>query len=509
MPPCAQRCAVFSKPIPCRSGQSRWILAHRFHRIEQFLLEFSSTVEVTMRRILLLAVLVSVFSSQGRAQQVTGLQGWDIFLDPGHSRKENMGVYGYSEAEKNLRVALNLRDFLLTLTDIDTVYMSRTNDQQYVTLSQRTDLANRLGASWYHSIHSDASAPQYNSTLLLWGQYRDGREKVPNGGRAMSDIMVDLLTRGMRIPTRGSIGDCSFYGCTFYGPYLHVNRETTMPSELSEAGMHTNPRQNQLNMNAEWKRLEAKTFFWSILKFHRLPRPFAGTCAGIIYDAESRVPINGAHVRLGNREYVTDTFESLFHKYTGDPDKLHNGFYYFENLPDSTLTMTVRAPGYYPDTLTVSVVDTFFTFQDVGLVSSIPPRVISSVPDSGEQRFPGWENLIIRFSRKMNAASVETSLALTPQAELRFTWQNENRVLVVQTDTLALETDYQLVIRATARDQYGHLLDGNGDGVAGDEFVLPFRTGPADLAAPKITELFPAPNSHGVELRPLVNIAYD
>ena len=136
--------------------------------------------------------------------QVTGLQGWDIFVDPGHSRNENMPPFswGMSEAKRNVRVALQLRDILLTETDIDTVYLSRTNDIQQVSLYQRTNLANSLNAQWYHSIHSDASgSPSANSTLLLWGQYQNGVEKIPNGGKAMSDIMIDHLTNGMRTYT--------------------------------------------------------------------------------------------------------------------------------------------------------------------------------------------------------------------------------------------------------------------------------------------------------------------
>ena len=130
-------------------------------------------------------------------QQITGLAGWNIFLDPGHSQKENMGIYNYSEAEKNLRVALNLKQMLLDLTDIDTVYMCRTNDQVQVSLSQRTDLANALGAAHYHSIHSDATTmgSSVNSTLSMWGQMGiNGPEKTPVGGKKMSDIMIGLLT---------------------------------------------------------------------------------------------------------------------------------------------------------------------------------------------------------------------------------------------------------------------------------------------------------------------------
>ncbi|MBK8662363.1 MAG: N-acetylmuramoyl-L-alanine amidase [Ignavibacteriales bacterium] len=212
-------------------------------------------------------------------------------------------------------------------TDIDTVYMTRSDSLVIVGLSQRSDYANSIGAAWFHSIHSDAGAASSNTTLLLWGQYANGLEKVPNGGKAMSDIMIGNLTKGMRTSTsRGSIGDCSFYGCTSGGPYLSVNRLTNMPSELSEAGFHTNPMQNTLNMNYEYKRLEAKTFFWSIIKFKGANRPYPGIMAGKITDSESGQQINGATVTVDGRTYTTDTYQSLFHNYTTDSTLLRNGF---------------------------------------------------------------------------------------------------------------------------------------------------------------------------------------
>lgn len=141
---------------------------------------------VSLLAFLIMAILYS-FSIDSYSQQVTGLAGWNIYLDPGHSQKENMGVYGYSEAEKNLRVGLSLRQMLLDWTDIDTVYICRSDDLAQVSLTQRTDQANSLGAAHYHSIHSNAtSSPTTtsNSTLLLWGQLGiGGPEKVPNGGK--------------------------------------------------------------------------------------------------------------------------------------------------------------------------------------------------------------------------------------------------------------------------------------------------------------------------------------
>lgn len=453
--------------------------------------------------------------SQHMYAQITGLSGWDIYLDPGHSQKENMGIYGYSEAEKNLRVALALRDLLMTKTDIDTVYVSRTNDQQQVSLSQRTDHANSVSASWFHSIHSDAGPPQYNSTLLLWGQYYNGNEKEPEGGKAMSDIMVDLLTRGMRTTTRGSIGDCSFYSYTgacspsWRGPYLHVNRRSTMPSELSEAGFHTNPTQNQRNMNAQWKKLQALTFFWSILKYHEIDRPFVGTCAGIISDLETGVPINGAQVTMNGQAYTTDSFQSLFHQYTNDPDLLRNGFYYFENLADDTLEVTVEADGYYSDTIQVTVVDTFFTFADAKLISKTPPRVVSTMPSEGDTNVPASDPIVFEFSRKMDHATVETTLVIVPHADGTFLWYSNGKKMRFQPDTLEFEHEYTLTISGSARDQYGHPFDGNGDGIGGDDFALSFTTGPRDMYPPRIVWTYPSLNASDVELNPIVNITYD
>lgn len=460
-------------------------------------------------RYLLRTMAILVFAGQAVFAQVTGLSGWNIVLDPGHSQTENMGIYNYSEAEKNLRVARALAEYLLQTTDIDTVYLTRTNDQQLVSLSQRTDYANSLGAAWYHSIHSDAGSPSANSTLLLWGQYRTGVEKVPNGGKKMSSYMVDLLTRGMRTTTRGSYGDCSFYGCTSSGPYLHVNRESTMASELSEAGFHTSPLQNQRNMNAEWKRLEAWTFYWSILKHFKLARPAVNILTGFVSDFENGELINDATITADGKTYTTDSYASLFRKYSSDPNQLRNGFYYLEKVASPSLQMTVAAPGYYADTLAVAMRDTFFTFQDVKLISKRPPYIVTSSPGQGSDKFPAWDGITLQFSRPVDPASVEQSLKLEPASRGTFTWYDNNRALVFKPDTLQYESDYVLTIAGDAVDRYGHHLDGNGDGTAGDAFVLTFKTGPADLFPPRLSNSLPRPNATNVELQPIINLIYD
>ena len=80
------------------------------------------------KQILIALFLLSAITRGQVSAQVTGLSDWDIYLDPGHSRTDNMGIFNYSESQKVLRVGLELRDLLLTKTDIDTVYNSRFTD---------------------------------------------------------------------------------------------------------------------------------------------------------------------------------------------------------------------------------------------------------------------------------------------------------------------------------------------------------------------------------------------
>ncbi|MCB0281855.1 MAG: Ig-like domain-containing protein [Calditrichaeota bacterium] len=463
-----------------------------------------------MRFLLLFLIFFISFPQLSQAQQVTGLSDWTYFIDPGHSRTENTGIYNYSEAHKVLRIGLYLKYLLESQTDIKSVYMSRTNDEDQVSLTQRTDLANSLNADWYHSIHSNAGSPTSNSTLLLWGQYNNGNEKIPNGGHAMSDIMIDIYTRAMRTNTvRGSIGDCSFYGCgDWLGPYLHVNRNSNMPSELSEGGYHTNPMQNQLNMNNDWKKIEAYAIYWTILKFHHLERPKVGIATGIVKDIESGKPINGATITIGDTSYTTDTYESLFSQYSTNPDLLSNGFYYLDNIEGESVNITVSAEGYHPQTRTVSMVDTFFTYADFELVSSAPPYVTSTVPANGDTSVLNFDIIKIYFSRPMNTQSVEQAFHIEPEMQGSFIWQNSNKTLYFEPEKLEFDSSYVITIDGTAEDSFSNLFDGDADGVGGDTFSFSFETG-HDAKPPNIEYAYPQSGKTQLTLKPLISFEFD
>lgn len=480
------------------------------------------TFNSTQWRLTIIVTIIffsSLVSTKTTAQEVTGLSGWSLFLDPGHSRTENQGLYNYSEAEKVLRIGLALREMLLTTTDIDTVYLSRDNDQVSVSLSQRTDRANALAADFFHSIHSDAGPASANSTLMLHGGWRSGGvtvEKNPKGGKEMGDLMINHLSAAMRVGTRGNYADRNFYQGSSVAshsrqyPYLHVNRESNMASVLSEGGFHTNPRQQQLNMNAEYKRLEAQSHFWSVLEYMGInQRPTVGIVTGVLTDADNGQAINGAVIHIGDKSYTTDSFESLFSAYSSPEEQLANGFFYLENLLNGVQEIIYEADGYYSDTLEINVLTDDFSFADNELNSNIEPYMASVSLDSGSFLDIG-EPLVLEFSRMMNKASVENALTLTPNVEnLAYTWLSGS-TLKISSANFAFVTDYTLEIMDSATDAspYAHGFDGDADGEAGGSFILSFSTSPADIMAPISSDIFPS-SGVGIDQFPIASIRFN
>ena len=466
--------------------------------------------------------LLALLLSPAASSQVTGLSDWSLYLDPGHSQTENQGIYGYSEAEKVLRVGLALKEMLETHTDIESVAISRTTDAEQVSLSQRTDEANTLGVDFFHSIHSNAAGPSTNNTLMLHGGWRlNGQtvEKTPKGGKRMGDEFVETLTAAMRIPTIGNFADRTFY-IGFQEthdrqfPYLFVNRTSNMASVLSEGGFHTNPRQNTLNMNADWKRLEAQAHYWAILDYHDIARSTHRIATGIVTDVESGRPINGATVTIDGRAYTTDTFESLFNRYADDPDELGNGFYYLEDLGAGTHAVTVTADGYGSFTGSITMNDTDFSFLDAELLSTVPPVVTETTPQPDDENVLITNAVALSFSRPMDRAATEAAFSLTPAdgdpAGGTFAWsQNDTRLVFTPSSELAAETVYTLALASSAQGAAGDALDGDGDGTGGDAFSLSFTSGFPDALPPRVVERFPTVNDRGVVVQPVLTFAFD
>ena len=461
------------------------------------------------------------------AAEINGWGDFKLFLDPGHSARENQGLWGYSEAEKTLRVALSIKEYLSTYTDMpdDCIMLCREDDNTVVSLEERSDMANAWGADFYYSIHSDAAATA-NTTLTMYGGWKlNGEiiEKTPNGGKAFGEILNPNLTGVMRITTRGNYADRCYYDPspathTNQYPYLSVNRRSNMASLLSEGGYHTIASQQQLNINDDYKRLEGFAAFRSILEYRGLDCPVQTFLAGIITNSENNVPINGVTVTADGKTYTTDTWESVFNKYTSNPDLIHNGFYLFEGIDaGKEVEVTFSAEGYDPVTRTVTIksapdgqANDNVTWLDVEMTSNAPAKVESISIDDFTSVSPVYP-ITVTFSRNMDRASVEEGFSIDNDGRVALSWDNDY-TLNIDISELLPNAKYTIRIDGSIakNSQTGQLLDGNGDGTAGDDYVLEITMAEPDLTPAAVVSTDPAADGEVVyNLRPVIRIEYD
>lgn len=463
-------------------------------------------------------------------KEITGWGDFKLFLDPGHSGRENAGLWGYSEAEKVLRVALTIQEYLTTYTDMpeECLQLCRYDDNTTVDLEERSDMANAWGADFYYSIHSDASASDNTTVTLFGGWMKDGAEveKTPNGGKAFGEFLCPNLTNMMMkfacTGTRGNWHDRCFYikGATTHDnqyPYLSVNRRSNMASLLSEGAYHTIAEQQQLNINEQYKRLEGLAGFQSILKYRGLSVPKQTFLAGVIRNSENQVPINGVTVTVDGKTYTTDTYESVFNRFTKNENLIHNGFYFFEGLTaGQTYEVTYAAEGFDTVTQQVTILEGgqgetagFVTVADIEMTNNAPAKVDGTSISDAENVSPVYP-ITLTFSRNMDKESVEQALSINNKGELSISWENDYTMILDVSKLLPLWS-YTITIDGSIakNSQTQQFLDGDGDGVAGGNYVLNITMAEPDVTAATVVSTYPVADETAVYTqRPPIRIEF-
>lgn len=480
------------------------------------------------------AMALPVFAQENTetpAKEITGWGDFKLFLDPGHSMRENRGLWGYSEAEKVFAISQTMKEYLLKYTDMpaENLMLCREDEVTEVDLEERSDMANAWGADFYYSIHSDAAAENNTTVTLFGGWMKNGVEveKTPNGGKAFGEILCPNLTDMMMdfacTGTRGNWYDRCFYyrGETTHAnqtPYLSVNRRSNMASLLSEGAYHTIAAQQQLNINVEYKRLEALAAFQSILKYRGLQVPSQTFLAGIISNSENNTPINGVKVTVDGKTYTTDSWASVFNKYTKNENLIHNGFYFFEGLTvGQTYDVTFELDGFESKTVQVTIKDgqqgatkDFVTVQHVEMTSTSPAKVdATSVvdPSNVSPLYP----VTITFSRNMDKESVEKAISVNNGGEISYSWANDY-TLNLDITKLDPAWTYDITIDGSIakNSQTNQSFDGDGDGVEGGNYVLSITIAEPDVVAPQVTTTYPAADATAeFALMPPIRIEYD
>lgn len=470
-------------------------------------------------------------STETTTKEITGWGDFKLFLDPGHSMRENRGLWGYSEAEKVFVIAQTMKEYLTTYTDMpaENLMLCREDEVTEVGLEERSDMANAWGADFYYSIHSDASADNNTTVTLFGGWMKNGVEveKTPNGGKAFGEILCPNLTNMMMdfacTGTRGNWYDRCFYmrGETTHAnqyPYLSVNRRSNMASLLSEGAYHTIAAQQQLNINKDYKRLEALAGFQSILKYRGLNVPKQTFLAGIISNSENDTPINGVKVTVDGKTYTTDTWESIFNKYTKNENLIHNGFYFFEGLTaGQTYDVTFEIDGYETKTVQVTIKEggqgetkDFVTVQHVEM-TNIAPAKVDAISAEDVTNVSSIQPLLFTFSRNMDKESVEQAITINNKGNITYTWVNDY-TLSIDISKLNPTWTYSITIDGSIakNSQTQQLFDGDGDGVEGGNYVLSITIAEPDITAPIVVSTYPVADATAeYALMPPICIEYD
>ena len=190
-----------------------------------------------------------------------------VVIDPGHGGFDPGATSAdYREKDLVLALASALRDRLVTQGEVR-VALTR-NEDRYLTLAERTEIARRLGADLFLSLHADsggANADVAGASIYTLSEDASSREarrfaerenragqingqELGGQSEAVSAILFDLSQRRTSAQSdafadlveREGAGLIDFHPQTRRSAALQVLRAPDVPSILFEAGFITN-----------------------------------------------------------------------------------------------------------------------------------------------------------------------------------------------------------------------------------------------------------------------------
>lgn len=209
-----------------------------------------------------------------------------VVIDAGHGGHDPgaSGQEGEREKDLTLMLARSLRDALLAEGRVR-VALTRDTDR-FLVLDERADIARRLGADLFVSVHADAAQTDTARGATIYTlsdkasdsvaealAARENRADAVNGvrlagqGKAVSSILVDLARREMRessqrfgeLVVREGESAIAFHEQPRREAAFIVLKSLDLPSALIEAGYISNPEDARAMGNAEWRAVFAGT----------------------------------------------------------------------------------------------------------------------------------------------------------------------------------------------------------------------------------------------------------
>ncbi len=176
-----------------------------------------------------------------------------IVIDPGHGGKDSGAISPRLKMkEKDIILDVSLKLKKLLEKEGFKVYLTR-EDDNYIGLYDRTDIANQLGADVFVSVHANA----HNKTSVEGVQVLYYPSDPTRDNKTFADIMRNALVKGLWAQDKGIIPR----------PNLVVPRETKMPAVLLELGFMTNAKEEQLLNTSEYRTKCAEAALNGILEY--------------------------------------------------------------------------------------------------------------------------------------------------------------------------------------------------------------------------------------------------
>jgi len=205
------------------------------------------------------------------------LIGRKIFLDPGHGGEDRRNTNKNGdviEADINLRVALNLKQYLESAGA--QVIISRDKDTT-VQLAYRSEWANKSGAEIFISIHHNAPGKTEDDYTNYTSTYYHARETDYEFESSDQDI-ARYIERDLAYVMGNPGGLGSFDGTLsdyniYPGEGFSVLRKKNIPGVLVECAFHTSHFEELRLNNEEFNQIQAWGIFRGLAKYYRAGKP--------------------------------------------------------------------------------------------------------------------------------------------------------------------------------------------------------------------------------------------
>jgi Big-like domain-containing protein len=102
-----------------------------------------------------------------------------------------------------------------------------------------------------------------------------------------------------------------------------------------------------------------------------------------------------------------------------------------------------------------------------------PPRMVSSVPDSGASRVARDAELSLTFSEGMDPRSTAEAISIAPRVDIRQRRWSGRTVTIALAETLRSNQTYTIFLGSGARDRHGNALEGGATVVFSTADTLP------------------------------------